>query len=271
VKGNAVDYETIVRPSNKLGSILLAGDSHIGAFGVPIHSSERDYYTSKVEQQGGEVLGLVGPWPRQVSEYWGATRQHGVGRAVALFWGGNIHLANFLFAPAPPFDFVASHSPRLPLDESLEIVPEAMIREFFSPINHLRGMIEKLKVCAALVLVGGTPPPKEDDDFIRRHLHAEEYFENVAAGLNLKLSEMALSPPLLRLKLWLVLQGLLCDIAEETGSVFIPVPAAAQTTEGFLQPDCYADDVTHANRNYGALMVEELQKAVGLPLARSNP
>lgn len=243
------------------GPLLIAGDSHIVSFGIPLKSTDGSHYVTDLKQHGDGVLGLVGAWPRQFDVYWAAAQEHAKGRTIAVFWGGNVHLSSYLFAPTPLFDFVPSANPDLPLDETAVIVPEEAIRALFAaPIRQLKGRVEALKSVAAKVLVPGTPPPKEDDAFIREWLHREPYFERLAAQMGLKPGDVPLSPPLLRLKMWIALQGLLRDMAEETEAVFVPVSAAAQTGPGFLSRSYYANDTTHANLAYGDLMLGELRK-----------
>lgn len=211
---------------------------------------------------GDGVFGLVGTWPRQIDAYWDAAKEHAKGRVIAVFCGGNAHLANFLFAPTPLFDFVASANPALALDETAEIVPEEAIRTFLAaPVLCFKDRIKALKGAAIKVLVAGTPPPKEDDAFIRGRFETEPHFGRVAAQLGLKVTEVPLSPPVLRLKLWMALQGVLSNLAKETGATFVPVPSAAQSGLGFLNRSCYANDVTHANRTYGEIMLKELRQA----------
>jgi hypothetical protein len=246
-------------------SLLIAGDSHITSFGIPLKSEDDAHYVESLKQHGEDVLGLVGAWPRQFDNYWAAAQEHAEGRMIAVFWGGNVHLSSYLFAPTPLFDFVASDNPDLPLDETATIVPEEAIRVFFArqiqgQIQLLKNRVEALKSIAVKVLVSGTPPPKEDDTFIRGRFATEPHFGRVAAQMGLKPGEVPLSPPLLRLKLWMALQGLLRDMADETETVFVPVPASTQTGLGFLHPSFYANDVTHANQAYGNVMLAELRK-----------
>lgn len=247
-------------------TLLIAGDSHVIALGVPVTVQAGEYYTTELDGEGGDVLGLVGTWPRSFGDYWGAALRHSAGRTLAVFPGGNQHLAHFLFAPSPMFDLVVSDRPELELDELAQLVPEAALRAFFeTSMKPIRGALGNLRVAADALFVGGTPPPKEDDEFIRARLRKEQHFRRLAAGLGLEPEQVPLSPPVLRLKLWHVLQGVLRDAAQDAGAGFVPSPRSAQTPEGFLKRELYAADVTHANTQYGKLMLEELRKATGIP------
>lgn len=241
--------------------LLIAGDSHVKSFGIPLKSEDDSHYVLELKQHGEGVLGLVGAWPRQFDAYWAAAQQHGRGGTIAVMWGGNTHLALYLFAPTPLFDIVISSYPDFPLDESVVIVPEEAIRAILGPpVEQLKCTILALKSSAKNILVPGTPAPKEDDDFIRSRFRTEPHFVKVAANMGLDPTKVPLSPPLLRLKLWIILQDLLREAAEETGATFVPVPRSTQTEAGFLHRSCYADDVTHANLAFGDLMLGELRK-----------
>ena len=236
--------------------LLIAGDSHVKAFGIPLKSADGSVELVRVNET---VCGVASAWPRDFNEYWDAVATFAQDRCVAVSWGGNRHLAHYLFAPSPLFDFLIAEQPDLPLDESALIVPEEAIRAFIvSPIRNMERRVASLRNVAAQVLVPGTPPPKDDDAFIRNRFSKEPHFVRMAENLGVSLDEVPFSPALLRLKMWIVMQSLLREMAERTGSIFIPVPSPALTEKGFLHPDCYADDVTHANENFGKIMLKEL-------------
>lgn len=245
--------------SSEMTELLIAGDSHITSFGAPLKSADGDHKLVRLDQQSGRAQVLVGPWPRQFDAYWDAVEAHAPRRAVAVLWGGNRHLAHYLFAPLPLFDFVVAEDPNLPLDEGALLIPEEAMRAFLAPpIRQLEKRVMTLVQRAAQVLIPGTPPPKEDDAFIRARFTKEPHFVRMADNLGLDIMKVPLSPALLRLKMWIALQGLLKDLAQKSGSTYVPVPAAARTESGFLHPSCYADDVTHANIRFGELMLNEL-------------
>ena len=62
-----------------------------------------------------------------------------------------------------------------------------------------------------------------------------------------------------RLKLWKLEMRVLAYLcAEWTIQLLLP-PAEAQTAEGFLKPEYYANDATHANAAYGELVLRQLE------------
>ncbi len=242
--------------------ILIVGDSHVEAMNVT-RSFDGSTTIAPIASHGDGVLGVLSPWPRPLEAFWAAALEGAKDRAVAVSYGGNIHLARFLFAPQPMFDFVASEHPDLPLDESVELIPEAAIRAELAPhVINVRPRLEALAKVAAKVLYIGSPPPKGDDEFIAKCLRAEKFFVNLAKSSNIALEDVRFSPRLLRLKLWHALQAIMRETAEGVGATFVPAPEAGKTDEGYLHADYYAVDVSHANKLYGAQVVANLRRYV---------
>lgn len=142
------------------------------------------------------------------------------------------------------------------------MVPEAVLRVAMADdLDHIRPEIAKMVQTARQVLLIGSPPPKEEDVFIRQRLQAEPFLAEIARKSGVGWDALALSPPILRLKLWTTLQDLMRELAQECGALYVPCPKQSQTEKGFLH-SCYAyNDVTHANQKYGELMIKELRQA----------
>jgi hypothetical protein len=119
-----------------------------------------------------------------------------------------------------------------------------------------------IHAAGGIVALCGTPPPKADELFVRQKIMREGYFQETAAELGVDLENVNLSSPLLLYKLWAVMQNALRDIADRYGAQFVAVPRRAQTEAGFLHPQCYADDATHANALYGRWMLDEMRSCL---------
>src|SRR5262249_40466046 len=103
----------------------------------------------------------------------------------------------------------------------------------------------------------GTPPPKGNKEALRGLLSREPLFAILAERMGANLATAELSPPVLLLKLWLLLQDMMRVLADRFGMRFCSSPADACTAEGYLRDDLWAD-ATHANDDYGALMLRDL-------------
>ena len=83
-----------------------------------------------------------------------------------------------------------------------------------------------------------------------------EFMKGVARKRGLDLDTVALTPESLLLKMWVVIQELMAQAARRTGARFIATPPQTRGADGFLaEPYVRAGDLTHANEDYGRLMM----------------
>lgn len=178
---------------------------------------------------------------------------------VISLMGGNQHQILGLVQHQVPFDlFVDAADARPPA--GIECIPRQALRDIFG--MALRGKdwtrLSRIKEgarCPVFHMV--PPPPKEDAAHIgRRHETA------FVAGI----LDRGISPAPLRLKLWQLQGDVLRELGAETGIGILPPPEGSQTAAGFLKPEYYADDATHGNAAYGALVLEVAARlALGRP------
>jgi len=96
-----------------------------------------------------------------------------------------------------------------------------------------------------------SPPPKADNDFIARHHETLFAQEGIASR--------GVSPPELRLKFWKLQVRILQRMCKRLG-IEIMMPPARAVSGGFLSPEFYADDATHANWLYGEQVIREVER-----------
>jgi hypothetical protein len=111
-------------------------------------------------------------------------------------------------------------------------------------------------------VVCGTPPPKADESFMRAILAAEPDLVARAAQLGQDIASVPITPYRLRFKLWRLLQDCLREIAETAGHGFVAVPDSVYTPGGGLGREFWAEDASHANDAYGAVMLDHLRRTV---------
>jgi hypothetical protein len=250
---------------------VVAGHSHIAAFGVPIGNVDSAPVLSELAHPSGQFRILTGEWPR-TEAYWNELCNVSAGNTVALFWYGHQHLSRYLLAPDDRFDFVLSSEPDLSLDEAATIVPEALVRASFMPmLRGLPHLLRLLQAAGAACVVYGTPPPSGDDPWIVDYLvnnpswfrfqKGRPWLHRFKRDGPIDPAAIRLTPRVLRYKLWVVVQDLMREIAAESAVPFLACPRAAQTADGFLR-DEYRYDITHANTTYGALVMEDLWRHV---------
>lgn len=243
-------------------TLLIAGHSHVSALiNRPLkRDADPRPYLCTIEHSSNLLQGLTGEWPR-TKNYWDELVRHGKDKIVVLLWKGNSHLSHYLIAPRHPIDLVASADQNLPINNNAALIPETALIELFtktSEIDLLVSLVADLKKVNSIPILCCSPPPKEDDGFIRANLHREPTFIRQCKVLGIEPNAVKFSPPLLRYKLWCVLQTTYRKIANRLGIPFFPAPATVKDLNGFLPRNMYSNDSTHANAVYGEIIKDEL-------------
>ena len=164
---------------------------------------------------------------------------------------GNEHHFLGLVNHARPFDFVLESAPDLPLAPGAEIIPARLMRErMHHAIGMARETLAGLRAATSLPIWHlQSPPPVPDPDHLRRH-------PSVFAAA---IAEHGVSPAALRLKLWRLQSEAYSAACAGLGIGFVPVPPAALDRDGFLRPDGWNPDPTHASAWYGALALSQVE------------
>lgn len=240
--------------------LLVTGHSHITCLGIPLKNADGDNQLVAIAAEPC-FHGLVGAWPRE-KRYWEQVIALTAAHRVAISWMGNQHNSKYMLLEPPGFDFMLTQQPDLPIDLGVPLVPEQAVRESFAAtFLGLRWMLGQIAQRGGIkpVLIG-TPPPKGDNDAVRALLARERHFVRVAEQMGASLDHVAMSAPLLRVKLWRLLQQMMAEIAAEHGLAFWPTPSAAEDAEGFLRREYWSQDATHANAVFGKLMLRDMER-----------
>jgi SAM-dependent methyltransferase len=188
-------------------------------------------------------------------DYWDIACGLPGGTMVAVVWNGNQHNASFLLTPTMAFTLASvPEAPGV-------VVPVELVRSFFRPtfegLEQLLGRIgDSLRV-----IVAGTPPPKSDA-IVRENMEIEPVLRKLIVDGGFRPATAPLTPGPLRVALWQIVQDLLRDIAAAHGAFFVPVPPEAIAEDGHLRDELSAQDATHANERYGALMLRAIADVV---------
>lgn len=170
---------------------------------------------------------------------------HSVERAkaaslVAITLLGTEHNICGLLRHEKPFDVMLPGD----VDVAAELIPYHIAREMFLEKMRANWPVPKIVAAVDRAVHIATPPPKEvivwDRPESRPPLEA-------------------LNAPERRLRLWKVEMDALRLRCDELGMEYLPPPRDALTADGFLDPDFAASDALHANKRYGALVLEQLR------------
>jgi hypothetical protein len=180
--------------------------------------------------------------------------------------GGNQHAVYSTIQHQQRFDLFEPGQPAF-ADGSVEIVPYRAMEMAFA--TGLRGgdgkSLEAIRAATtARVFHIIPPPPKQDNAFIQQH--HESLF---ASG---GLASRGVSSPELRLKFWKLQTSVLEMLCAEWGIEVKMPPPPTIDDQGFLRPEYYARDATHANWRYGERVLREVERRFLPPhgRARSN-
>jgi hypothetical protein len=169
---------------------------------------------------------------------------------MAISLAGTLHIVLGLLEHDKPFDVFTPGDESMTLAEGRVVVPENALWDMLMggmPSKKIDMLREKAR-CPVYHLA--TPPPKEDCEFILAW--SVLYHGRVVA-------EAGLNPAATRLKLWKLEMRVLAHLcAGRSMSLMLP-PVEAQTPEGFLKPEYYANDAAHANAAYGELVLRQLE------------
>lgn len=234
--------------------IVLFGHSHTRAVQLAVERRLRKGLTAPVQplrakaEKNGLIVGDV-----SFSEFLQRVSKLRSSDVVLSMIGGNQHAVFGTIQHPQPFDF-------FPVDdctssrENIELIPRRAIEEVLGTAfrNGDGGMLKALRrATAARVVHVLPPPPKGDNNFIA--VHHGQYFARLG------IDGLGISPPQLRLKLWQLQADLVGNFCRDRG-VKVFMPPGKATENGFLRPDYYAKDTTHANWLYGELVLRSLEK-----------
>jgi hypothetical protein len=238
---------------------VVAGHSHTVCFGIPFSPDQR--WRLIELSPDPKIYGLQWPRPRpHPRDFIHEIARLSKGKRLFLLWGGNEHLAQFLLASSPLFDFVSSELPHLPLHKDAVVLPESLVATSFEQCaNSLNSTIDLLRQGGIThVSLLGSPPPKGDDEKLRPLLNASPAFKKQVEAKGAECETIPLTPPQVRLKLWALHQKVAREVAARKHIHFIAPPIEAQDQHGFLKEELWAPDATHANRAYGALYLAKI-------------
>ena len=178
----------------------------------------------------------------------------GPGDIVMSAIGGNQHAVFSTIQHPVPFDFFEPGSASS-IETGVQVIPYRTLEANFA--SGIRGRdgasLKALRdATAARVIHILAPPPKEDNAHILRHHESRFAQDNIAA--------LGVSPPEVRLKFWNLQRRVLKQICSELGIEVMDPPVKALDSQGFLATDFYASDATHANVDYGELILADVER-----------
>jgi len=168
--------------------------------------------------------------------------------------GGNLHQKFGLIRHPVPFDIFETGDIQMNIQDNVYYIPSNTIRDYFEQeLTSKEGcMLKEIrKVTRCTIIHLEAPPPKQNEEHINKY--HETHF------INRGILEKGITPAYTRLKLWKLQSQVMKKLCDEWGIKFLSVPAESLCADGFLKPEYYNHDATHANTAYGELVLQQLE------------
>jgi hypothetical protein len=181
--------------------------------------------------------------------------------------GGGHHQALTLLDNGHPIEVILPAQPNLPVRDDATLLSHDFVKDIF-----LQLIASSFKVMECLRRAFPDlpysqiecPPANGDNIFIRGHLG--RYFEDNFPPEQLE----RLSTPAQRYKFWVLQSEMYADKCAELGIDYMRVPESAIGDDGFLKPEHYGQDSTHANADYGRVILDSIEAGLGRRLNAWN-
>jgi hypothetical protein len=243
--------------------IAVFGDSHTAALiGAKEFPNRRDLYDHirvcrLLKEKDGKVVGDT-----TLEDFCAEIRNYSAQDLVFSAIGGNQYAVVSTVRNPIEYDFLRPSEERFRLADGVALVPYRAIGGYIE--KGVRGtmgpILKQIRAATgARVFHVAPPPPKQDNDFIATH------FESRFAGQGIV--DLGPTRPSLRLKCWKLQLHYLAELCAELGIGLVSPPKKGVTAKSFLDPRCYAKDVTHANRRYGEFVLKQMLELAGASAA----
>ncbi len=237
-----------------LRKIVVVGDSHTYAIQVALQAGWTPPAGTEItarwfaRPKNGKIIGDVA-----FDDVLAECAALGPDDLVVSSAGGNKHAMIGLVQHPVPFDLMDADGASAALAQGVTLIPRAVFRSYFDYEMHCNDCDR----VAALDRAGpqrtlhlAPPPPKDDIAHILNR--PEAHF--AASGI----LERGVTPSALRLRIWELQVAVTRDILAADGIGLVPPPPGTRTDAGFLHPDFYAADATHANAAYGVRVLDQI-------------
>jgi hypothetical protein len=233
--------------------IIIVGDSHVAAFDHavafkedPRHSQVEVYRFEK--QKGDVTIGDIA-----FEDFLDLAATLGNRDHIFSAIGGNQYAILSTVEHPMGLEVLTGPGDCNVTSGQASLIPNRIIADYIYEVvkaavgNRLGAIMER---SSASLTHLSPPPPKGDNEFISR------YFEQQFAQLGM--GKYGPARPELRLKMWQIQSAALERLCGELGIGFLLPPEHTVDSSGYLEPDYYAKDATHANRRYGRETLKQI-------------
>ena len=181
---------------------------------------------------------------------------------VSIFslFGGGHHAALTLLRHPRPFDLVLPDQPQLPIEPGSDILPAGYVEGILMQLlpASLKSVIAIKRAfpdvrCTQVEC----PPPNGDDAWVLENIG--EWFKQHMPPERLEHT----TARLVRYKVWRIYSSVFRREVAKAGVDYLKCPAEGSDPDGFLKPEYFGGDATHASATYGRLVLDQIQREMG--------
>lgn len=152
--------------------------------------------------------------------------------------------------PEEPFDVYTPEEPEIDVPDGIRAIPYFQMRRYFLDFHSGPHPTLGLASRAKSKIVGiMPPPPKGDDEFVTRRLGS-------------KIEGRTVNSAPRRRRVWQVERDAVLKLFGDRSMELLLPPQETYTTDRFLAPPYWYDDVAHANSDYGKHVLDQLVSRV---------
>ena len=169
---------------------------------------------------------------------------------------GTLHNIIGLFNHESPFSLAAGGDRQAATPLKAQVIPRQVMRDVFT--EHVEGneFFQQLAEAARCLVVHFIPPPPKEG-------FAESGKTRIVDKVRVQLEY---APKHSRLALWKLEESVVANYLSKLTVYHYAVPLNAATPEGFLLPAYHSSDATHANAQFGELLLRDFERMLhGLP------
>ncbi len=236
---------------DKSAPFMIAGHSHRRAVEAALIKSDSSLASS--------FCVLTGGLPLDSGVYWDFVAE-ATGK-LCIFWNGNE--ANVLSILPDDLFQVFTDDVKTTKEFGIPVVSRSNLESYFS--DRLKPLIDFLEgvSCPSRVILCSPPPPKPRE-FLLNMLASEDYFNKRFVSQIEEGKDLVILGDSQRVAIQKIYLFELRKIAEKFGASFLESPPQTVSNDGTLLIEYSADDCTHANEKYGALVLDQLFEIGGL-------
>jgi hypothetical protein len=236
-------------------TITVIGTSHVAALRYALPPGHGRFKLINISQPHPEMREIfTSNWREIDDRYVGLFKEKlDKNSHFISMLGGNDHNSIGLIEHPKRFDFLEPGQNVAEIEPDRDLIPYDALRAMLQQRldSYLRWLSELAPVFAGKKLHLCSPPPVPSDEHIRKF---PDIFERI---LN-----RGVTPARIRAKLYNIHSDIFRECCLKLGVDFIPPPSNALDDDGFLRPEYWNSDPTHANLRYGRLLLKQIKEHV---------